>query len=134
MTSKQKALATIFIFPALFLVLISGSTGAQSLSPETGNTLLEHCESGDKQDGDLQINAMKAGLCFGYIEGAADILAFDAAAFPNRRLECTPKEVTRGQERDVVVKYLRDHPEERHESAALLVLHALTTAFPCKPR
>ncbi len=40
--------------------------------------------------------------------------------------------VTNGQVRDVVVKYLKDHPEERHFLASILAVKALSKAFPCK--
>ncbi len=56
------------------------------------------------------------------------------AAFPERRRSCIPENVTNGQVSDVVIKYLRDHPEERHILAAILVVKAMAEAFPCKSK
>jgi hypothetical protein len=42
-------------------------------------------------------------------------------------------DVTNGQAEDVVGKYLKDHPEERHHMAAALIIKAIAEAFPCKP-
>jgi hypothetical protein len=36
--------------------------------------------------------------------------------------------------RRVIVKYLRDHPEDRFDSADILVGLALTESFPCKEK
>ena len=45
---------------------------------------------------------------------------------------CVPEaRVALGQLTDVVIKYLRDHPEERHLHGAVLVITAVSDAFPC---
>jgi hypothetical protein len=45
---------------------------------------------------------------------------------------CIPSEATLAQVRDVVIRYLQEHPEERHYAASSLSLRALVLAFPCK--
>jgi hypothetical protein len=45
-----------------------------------------------------------------------------------------PHSVTNGQMIDIAVKYLKDRPEERHLSAAILVVEAMTKAFPCSSK
>ncbi len=46
---------------------------------------------------------------------------------------CIPTErVSLGQLGRVVVKYLKDHPEEEHDAAVVLVVVALREAFPCE--
>ena len=42
---------------------------------------------------------------------------------------CRPT-VTKGQVRRIVTQYLQSHPERLHESGGLLVLDAMTNAFP----
>ena len=59
-----------------------------------------------------------------YIIGVADT---DPAA-----TKCVPGEVSNGQLKDVVRKYLADAPAERHKPAPGLVLVALSRAWPCK--
>jgi hypothetical protein len=85
--------------------------------------LLEECEAAE---------TARQTFCLGYITGASDVDGMDGATFPERRHSCVREEVTNGQLKDVVVKYLKDHPEERHLLAAILVVKAQAKAFPCK--
>lgn len=45
---------------------------------------------------------------------------------------CEPKHVTLDQATDVFCAYLRDLPEKRNESAAILFTSAMKKAWPCK--
>lgn len=47
------------------------------------------------------------------------------------RLYCFPEEGTRKQGMQVAVKYMRAHPENLHEPAALSIVLAWKEAFPC---
>ena len=42
-----------------------------------------------------------------------------------------PEGVTYRQLRDVIIAYLQNHPEVRHEDSAPLVIAALTEIWPC---
>jgi hypothetical protein len=84
-----------------------------------GNMLLSMCE--DTNDVAAQ------GACNGYVAATSD--AFTLA--DTKTTICLP-DVTLKQEKDVVVKFLRDHPEHRHEGASKLIYLALESAFPCK--
>ena len=44
---------------------------------------------------------------------------------------CIPNNVTQGQVLDVIVKFLEDHPQNRHQNATVLISVALRDAFPC---
>jgi hypothetical protein len=114
---------TKFLLSALLLLLVSASAHGQRVSTTTGNDLLESCES----KGNLE-----HAFCLGYIIGVTDVEGMDSAVFPERRRSCVAENVSNGQVRDVVVKYLKDHPEERHLQAAILVVKAMGQAFPCK--
>ena len=110
---------------------------AQTIS---GNDLLSACETAaDAQQ----------GFCVGYIIGANEGLRLGAAtayifveAAPtteeiNNASDlilgwCALSEVENGQLKDVVVGYLQNHPEIRHESARSLIRSALVEAFPCQ--
>jgi hypothetical protein len=59
--------------------------------------------------------------------GVADTLASDVIHFI-----CLDGHITRGQLRDIAMKYLRDHPQELHFSAHSEIGVALMKAFPCK--
>ena len=45
---------------------------------------------------------------------------------------CFPKNATYGQSGDVLIKYLQDHPEKRHEPLSGLAALAFIKAFPCR--
>jgi hypothetical protein len=83
-----------------------------------GNYLWANCDS--REDA-------KQLYCLAYITGVSDAVRI-AGSF------CPPDNATYGQSKDVVIKYLRDHPEERHYAAAFLVGYALGSVFPCKPK
>jgi hypothetical protein len=70
--------------------------------------------------------------CIGYVIGLDQGLNMQALLTDSKKLFCTPQEVTYGQKIDVFVKYMADHPEQRHEDAAALYVVAMGTAFPCK--
>lgn len=96
----------------------------QSASPANamfydGNDVLRFC--GSEQEDVMQ--------CAGFIVGVVD--SFNR--IPNRTKGCfeTPEGATVRQLRDVVVKWLEAHPEDRHLPGAGLVMLALNNAFPC---
>ena len=111
------------------LLALSGLTWAADDSPFSGNELLSYC------DGDVA----HLGFCLGYTLGISQGYIW-GHGFAVRTLGqpdpgamiCKPPEVTNGQLKDVVVKYLRANPAERHERADKLVLFALIKAWPCK--
>jgi hypothetical protein len=84
-----------------------------------GNSLLSDCEGRSRGDPG---GRSQWGMCLGYILGVHD--AHDRAI-------CIPDGVKSGQVLDVVKRYLRNHPEERHHQASSLVLGALKETFPC---
>lgn len=63
----------------------------------------------------------------GYVVGIVDSLQKAGSSSV-----CMPARVTVGQVTAVAKKYLNDHPEDLHYSAAGLVTYALQKAFPCK--
>ena len=83
---------------------------------DTGNDLLSMCD--DKLGG---------SHCLGTAVGYADMLFW-------MKLICSTGTITKGQVIDIIKKYIRDNPAERHKAAAGLAYAALTKAFPCKAR
>ncbi|HTR16571.1 MAG TPA: Rap1a/Tai family immunity protein [Acetobacteraceae bacterium] len=111
--------ATVLL-AGIALLAAGGTAEAQRASPVDGNKLLGICTRG--QSG--------AAPCDAYINGVAD--AAVALAGEGKLQLCIPQTVTGIQMRDVTVKWLRAHPEERQHQAGVLVLRALREAFPCK--
>jgi hypothetical protein len=70
-------------------------------------------------------------LVIGYVTGAIDTYFIGGTTGSPYMRICVPAAVTAGQATDVYCKYLADHPEERHYSAASLVWTALNYAWPC---
>jgi Rap1a immunity proteins len=106
---------------------------ASQVSPQrtpdirNGNGLLEACGSDE--------GGLDSGLCVGYIEGATDGLDVANDVLERRygvpRPFCVPAGATVGQRHDIVVKYLKDNPDKRHNESALLIGLALHEAWPC---
>ena len=73
--------------------------------------------------------ALGAAGAFEEGQGAAE--ANDFASMLLR--SCVPPHVENSQIKDVVIRYLRDNPTSRHESARGLMQQAMAEAFPCPP-
>jgi hypothetical protein len=80
--------------------------------------------TGDMLYGDCTAVQGSGTFCLGYVTGLSDGLQ-------SLKMMCAPKEVTIAQMRDVIVRYLSDHPENRHLGAISEAGLALTNAFPC---
>ena len=93
---------------------VSADTQAAVSYLETGDMLYTDCST-----------SMGRTACISYVMGVTDALSLMGAI-------CTPEHSTARQAIDVVVKYLRAHPEQRPLSAAMQVRRALQEAFPCK--
>ncbi len=117
---KREVLKSGFFLLVLLIPAI-GSTQEQQLKPsplQNGNDLLRICQSADIFD---------RGVCGGFVTAAGQVVQIAGKG-------CFADGVTLEQSRDVVVKYLKDHPEARHEAAVSLASRALTHAFPCSAR
>lgn len=80
-----------------------------------GNSLLERCREPSRA----------AALHF-------SVGAVDMALALNNKDFCIPENVNAGQLSDVICKYVRDTPEERHLPAAFMIILGLQKAWPCK--
>lgn len=84
----------------------------------TGNKLSELCSYTDLDP------------CTTYILGVVDGQNAAVTATSRDVAYCIPETASSGQIRDVVLKYLRDHPERRHIIAGTLIANALADAWP----
>jgi hypothetical protein len=106
----------ITALPKAFSLILIASAGTY----QTGNDLLNNCVG----------NATENVACLGYIQGVADMWSVFRAA--NNHGECIPDGVVTRQLHDVVVRYLQDHPEHRHENGAGMVIEAFAKTWGCK--
>ena len=89
----------------------------------TGNQLLQDCET-------TNVSSL---YCLGYINGFSLGFAFVMNRWQvEPKLICIPEGVTNGQIKDIVVQYIRENPQTRHESAQFLIVWSLEKAFPCR--
>jgi hypothetical protein len=101
-------------YAAVVLLMLAPSAASGGYY-ETGNDIYDGCTT--KQ---------QVGFCLAYAAGIAD-----AAYFTPMSGICIPLGVQLSQVRDVMVGYLDEHPETRHEPAYYLVNRALIEAWPC---
>lgn len=101
----------------------SQTAPASSYGMTTGNDVLAVCEQQDAGDG---------VVCIAWISGVTQGIEASGTV-TKAHLVCFPKGSTNGQYRDVVVQYLRSHPEQRHWPSGGLAMIALADAFPCLP-
>jgi hypothetical protein len=100
-----------------------------------GNRLLPQCEEAIRIANDSRRGLdADASYCLGFITGIVTMTDEVRIANPKyAKLPCYPDgTMTAAQAVRVVTKYLNSHPEELHRDAHVLVVEALTEAFPCK--
>jgi hypothetical protein len=128
----------------LLVVLMSRLAMASEIR-EDGAALLESCgptvaatDGLRPFEGKSGGEATKMGLDGAFCQGLATgiVHATQAYQFLNyQTLFCVPEGgITTGQAVRVIVKYLRDHPEELHLRGSLVAIQALRQAFPCKSK
>ena len=96
-----------------------------------GNHLLQKCKATELKH-TTPSEDIDWGYCMGTVHGVGSTIR-DLGSFlpPNLRI-CIPDGVTTGQNVKVVLKYLKDNPEQLHRDDTVLIHFALRKAFPCK--
>lgn len=112
----------------LIASVILGSQALPSVAHSTftsGNELYEQCtvEKG------TNLYFTKMAECRGYVMGFVDLM--EDMQTVNKMSSCLPVGATAGQIVDVVVKYLREHPELRALPGSTMVFLSLKSAFGC---
>ncbi|MDR5802157.1 Rap1a/Tai family immunity protein [Caballeronia sp. LZ001] len=105
-------------------LLLASSTA----SATDGNTLYEWGTSDSPVEKGLLLGYISGAVENGFFQQRSQGLVGENSVVPRY---CLPKNATAAQGVDVVVKYLRDHPEERAFAGAQLVWSAFIKAFPC---
>jgi Rap1a immunity proteins len=102
----------------LMLVSMDPAAGGFFLTGNALKSKLEKVESNYFADGD-------ATLALGYVMGVSDV--YSAVGFI-----CSSNYVTSGQVAAVVLKYMREHPEQLDISAEAIIFEASKETWPCK--
>lgn len=120
------------ILPIVFALL--ALPHPSSAASSDGNKLLEDCGAIERlmDGGKSTSNSTGMGFCLGLMQGITNSNMIYQVRAPGKELLCLPKNgIENGQAARVVVKYLRDHPEQLHENDFVLAMRALRDAFPC---
>jgi len=104
-----------------------------------GNDLLRKCnnvikiyEDGVEESEITKIMFAEASFCNGMMQGITNTIIFLDAFQVNQSLVCLPENgISNGQAAKVVIKYLKEHPEQLHVADSGLAFLALMDAFPC---
>jgi len=103
-----------------------------------GNALLNTCQSVEKAELS-DSDAISLQFCYGYIQGVIDdddiwqgLMSSDKNQKHSHGKICLPNEgIFYTQLARIVVKYLKEHPEQLHWTGSVLVHNALLAAFRC---
>jgi hypothetical protein len=129
------------IVSILFLLSLSGIYAMAQKTIVDGNSLQSECvylkqmNAGQKLN-DLELS--KAAFCLGYIRATLDMIVVDNMWNIKRvgkdgewKQPCIPKGVANEQSTKVVLKYFDDNPAELNLPGYILIMKAITVAFPC---
>lgn len=109
----------------LFLLVTCFETSSANATFYTGNRLHELCQSSP---------SLAAGYAMGIIDfNGLNLNAIDenGNSVRSKQFICIPSDVSGQQAKDVVCKYLADHPKDRNLPAPILVYSALLEAWRC---
>jgi len=107
------------------LIFLSAMTFVRPAAAATsGNDLLRFCTSDP--------NSPEQSFCLGYLHGVVDGAIGIRVSEVRPQIFELPAGVDILQVRDVVVKFLKENPKDRHLGAVALVFKALTEAYPPK--
>lgn len=95
---------------------------------DSGNDLLAACQS----DRDVFLLARCDGFIEGVVRGYEVATNDNPSVLAGDNARLCASGVTKGQVKDVVLNFLRSHPEVRHESSAVLTVRAVLDAWACR--
>lgn len=121
-----------FLYPVFIFVICS-----TAYSMGTGLEMLSVCGSAVKVSDGIKVTeseGLDSLLCVAYLSGFADAITLSSQSTkPQEPKICFPRSgASNEQLARIVVKWLREHPENLHESARMEVMLSLNHAFPCK--
>jgi hypothetical protein len=125
-----------------FVTLVVVVSAIPAMGETTGNDVLNSCQASlrfNDNSGAPAGEHFDAGWCIGWVAGALELtkLHNEWATFikekPALLQFCVPESgIPAIQAVRIVVKYLKEHPEQLHEDGMGLTVAALKNSFPCK--
>jgi hypothetical protein len=105
-----------------------------------GNDLLHKCnnvikiyEDGIEESEITTTMLSDASFCNGMMQGITNTIIFFDTFQVTQSIVCLPENgISNGRAAKVVIKYLKEHPEQLHVADSGLAFLAMMDAFPCK--
>jgi len=119
-------LTTSVAFAAIYFTtsLLATTPAWAALELSTGNGFLSACGKAEEEK-----DYFAQGLCYGFMKG---VIERDAILMRPLRRICIPDSATNRQNMDIVLAYVRGHPQTRHVQTIILMSVAFNEAFPCQ--
>jgi len=114
-------LMVVLIFSFNSTMAVSGKTY------ETGSSLLKYCEAYINNT-----DAAEGNVCSGYVKGVSDAQSSFVGWGIMEPRWCSPEGVTQVQLMHILIKHLKEHPEQLHQHAGGLTVNAFIEAFSCE--
>ena len=109
------------------LAILAGTSAPPFVAPAQahfldGDDLMNHCSA------KVADERFDPAICMSYIMGAYDGFMFQRLV--RNQTRCTPRNLTGGQLREVVIDYLLANPDNRQMDASALVWNAILAKWP----
>ena len=112
------------LFGLVAAAAIAGAAGGHSDEQKSGTHWFRKCTS-PEANGQIE--------CAIYVRAIVEYDELRGTLLKEARFICPQKGLTIGQSREIVLQYLRDHPQDLNLPFALLAHQGLAAAFPCAP-
>jgi len=117
--------------PLIVLTVFIILTVSTAVNAKTAIELLRDCEHAANLNSRSQkVNRLDAGNCIGFLRGMNATLQLLSGKL-DKPYYCVPDSVNTGQTVNVVVNYLRKHPERKSDPDLAVAILALKEAYPC---
>ncbi len=128
MIDRNLILVSVLAFPSLAV----GQAEPEEMGPQfpqqqSAGDLLRACASSRLS----RVGRERRRYCAGFVSGVEEASRLQQRAGSEGPGFCTPSDITASALARAYVKYGAGHKGELKDSAAEVVLHALTQAFPC---
>jgi hypothetical protein len=107
---------------------------AASAALADGNKLLSQCQDAEYYLDTKEVRSeLSIGRCMGLLQGVRNTMVILDTALELPLRTCWPKDgINNGQAVRIVVRYLKDNPEQLHQDEVFLTLLAYKAAYPCR--
>ena len=122
----MKAKYVVTAATCLFMLMACSVRADDTSQWTSGTDLLGDCVKLENvMPNSPSADTARAGRCLGEVNGVSNTMF-------HYKTICPVARVSAGEAVAIVLRYLRAHPEDLHKNSSLLIMGALSEAFPCK--